>query len=143
MSVNQATNQVSVDRRKEMDNHNRKGDKMTNHTYEHENEANQLGSFIAGLLIGGLAGAVAMLVLAPQSGKKTRAQIQQKSIELREQTTEAVEDALKQAGIKARQIKDDVREKADELEQRGQAMVDEQKEHWSALVQAGKAAIHS
>ncbi len=116
---------------------------MDNHNYGHENDANQLGSFIAGLLVGGLAGAVTLLLLAPQSGKKTRSQIQQKSIELREQTTEAVEDALKQAGAKARQITADVREKADELEQRGQAVVDEQKEHWSELVQAGKAAIHS
>jgi gas vesicle protein len=124
-------------------NHNRKGDKMDNHTYEHENGANQVGSFIAGLLIGGLAGAVAMLLLAPQSGKKTRAQIQEKSIELRDQTTEAVEDALKQTRTKARQITADVREKADELEQRGQDVVDEQKENWATLVKAGKAAIHS
>jgi len=35
---------------------------------------------LAGLLIGGLAGAGAMLLLAPQSGKETRAQIQQKTM---------------------------------------------------------------
>jgi len=116
---------------------------MDNQNCEHENDANQLGGFLAGLLIGGLAGAVAMLLLAPQAGKKTRTQIQQKSIELRDQTTEAVEDALAQTRGKARQITADVREKADELEQRGQEVVDEQKEHWATLVKAGKAAIHS
>ena len=33
-----------------------------------------------GMLIGGLVGAVTMLLLAPQSGKRTRAQIQQEAI---------------------------------------------------------------
>jgi gas vesicle protein len=120
---------------------NRKEDGLDNQNHEHENDVNQVGGFFAGLLIGGLAGAVAMLLLAPQSGKRTRAQIQLKSIELREQTTEAVEDALKQTRAQARQIRADVREKADELQERGQAVLDEQKEHWSALVEAGKTAV--
>ena len=120
---------------------NRKEDELDNHNHEHENGVNQVGGFFAGLLIGGLAGAVAMLLLAPQSGKRARTQIQLKGMELRDQTTEAVEDALKQTRSKARQIKADVREKADELQQRGQAVLDEQKEHWSALVEAGKTAV--
>ncbi len=120
---------------------NRKEDELDKHHHEHENGANQVGGFFAGLLIGGLAGAVAMLLLAPQSGKRTRAQIQLKSMDLREQTAEAVEDALKQTRTKARQIRADVREKADELQQRGQAVLDEQKENWSALVEAGKTAV--
>ena len=44
---------------------------------------NQFESFVAGLLVGGLSGAGAMLLLAPQSGKKMRAQIQKKSNDLR------------------------------------------------------------
>ena len=114
---------------------------MDSHSDEHENDVNQLGGFIAGLLVGGLAGAVAMLLLAPQSGKRTRAKIQQKSIELREQTTEAVEDAMAQARTKGRQIRAYVREKADELQQRGQDVLDEQKERLSTLVKAGKTAV--
>ena len=120
---------------------NRKEDGLDTHDHEHENDVNQVGGFFAGLLMGGLAGAGAMLLLAPQSGKRTRAQIQLKSMELREQTTEAVEDALKQTRSKARQIRADVREKADELQQHGQAMLDEQKERWSTLVEAGKTAV--
>ena len=114
---------------------------MDNHSQEHENDANNTWGFLAGLLIGGLAGAVAMLLLAPQSGKRTRAKIEQKSIELREQTTEAVEDAMAQARTKGRQIRAGVREQAEALQQRGQAVLDEQKEHWSALVEAGKTAV--
>jgi len=112
---------------------NHKEDEMDNHNHEHENGVNQVGGFLAGLLIGGLVGAVAMLLLAPQSGKRTRAQIQLKSMELREQTTEAVEDAMAQARTKGRQIRAGVREKADELQQRGQDVLDEQKERLSTL----------
>jgi len=120
---------------------NRKEDELDNHYHEHENGVNQVGGFFAGLLIGGLAGAVAMLLLAPQSGKRTRTQIQLKGMELRDQTTEAVEDAMVQARTKGRQIRADVREKADELQQRGQAVLDEQKERLSTLVEAGKTAV--
>ena len=75
-----------------------------------------------------------MLLLAPQSGKKTRAQIQHNSIELRDQTVKTVEGAVAQARGKARQITDDVREQAGELQQRGQDMLDEQKGHLSKTI---------
>ena len=49
-----------------------------NHNHEDDNDAGEPGGFwvglLAGLLIGGLAGAVAMLLLAPQSGKKDTGQ---------------------------------------------------------------------
>ena len=82
---------------------------------------------LAALLIGSLAGAVTMLLLAPQSGKKTRRKLRRQSHELREQTAETVEDALDQARDKSHQITHDVRKQAEELEQRGQAMLDGQK----------------
>ena len=114
---------------------------MNNYSQGNGDNAKYGWGFLAGLLVGGLAGAVAMLLLAPQSGKKTRAQIQQNSIELRDQTAKAVEGAVAQARGKARQITDDVHEQAGELQQRGQDVLDEQKENWSALVQAGKTAV--
>jgi gas vesicle protein len=117
------------------------GFSMDNYNQEHENDANTLWAFIAGLVFGGLIGAGTMLLLAPQSGKKTRAQIQQKSLELRDQTTEAVEGAMEQAGVKARQISADVRKQAKELEQRGQEILEEQKKRWITLVESGKTAV--
>lgn len=94
---------------------------------EHENDVNGPGGawagMLAGLLIGGLAGATAMLLLAPQSGKRTRAKLQKQSHELRKQTAETVEDTLAQARGTARQITHDVRKQAEELEQRGQAIL--------------------
>ena len=100
---------------------------MTHLNHEHENDANAAWPFMAGLLIGSLAGAGAMLVLAPQSGQKTRIQLQKETVKLRDQTTEAVEDAVSQTSDKARQFGADVRKQAKELEKRGQAMIDEQK----------------
>jgi gas vesicle protein len=107
---------------------------------ESESIAKYVWSFLVGLLLGGLIGAVAMLLLAPQSGKKTRAQIRQTSTELRDQTVKSVEGAVTQARGKARQITDDVREQAGELQKRGQDVLDEQRGHLSeALKDAGKA----
>ena len=95
---------------------------------------------LAGLLVGALAGAGAMLLLAPQSGKKTRAQIQQNSIELRDQTVKTVEGAAAQARGKARQITDGVREQAGELQQRGQDVLDRKRGQLSeTLKDAGEA----
>jgi len=114
---------------------------MNNHSDEHETNGNHPGNFLAGVLLGGLAGAGAMLLLAPQSGKRTRAQIQLKGMELRDQATEAVEDGMAQTRAKARQITADVREKAKEIQQSGQDMLAEQKARLSAAVAAGKTAI--
>ena len=102
--------------------------------------AKYLWGFLVGLLMGGLAGAMAMLLLAPQSGKETRGQIRKQGIELRDQTVRNVEGAVAQARGKARQITDDVREQAGELQQRGQDLLAEQRGHLSrSLKDAGEA----
>lgn len=108
---------------------------------EHKSEANHPMGFIRGLLLGGLAGAVAILLVAPQSGEKTRAKIVNKSTELRDQTVGTVEDAMTQARAKTHQITADVRDKAEKLQQRGQEVLAEQKEHLSAAVESGNAAV--
>lgn len=46
------------------------------------------GVFLIGFVVGGVAGAVAALLLAPQSGEETRALIKDKSIELRDKASE-------------------------------------------------------
>ncbi|MCB9418347.1 MAG: YtxH domain-containing protein [Ardenticatenaceae bacterium] len=52
---------------------------------------NELGSFLAGFVIGGLVGAAVALILAPQSGQDTRSQIVGKSQSLREQSGERLQ----------------------------------------------------
>jgi gas vesicle protein len=97
---------------------------MEEHNQEQQHTGNNVLFFLGGMFAGGLVGAVAALLLAPQSGKETRDQIQRKGIELREQAEETVEGTKAQA----RQITDDLREKAEELQQRGQDVLGEQRE---------------
>jgi len=110
---------------------NRKHEHEHGHEHECEPGAVEQGSvwasMLAGLLIGGLAGAVAMLLLAPQSGKRTRAKLRRRSNALRDQaaaTMETVEDAVADARDKSQQVTHDAREQAERLEKRGQALFD-------------------
>lgn len=69
-------------------------------------------------ILGGLAGAGTMLLLAPHSGKKTRARLQEQGVKLRNLITEG------RSG-KARRMKDHTRRQSEEVEQSSQAMLDE------------------
>jgi len=114
---------------------------MENPNIEYVSEERHPMNFITGLLLGGLAGSVMMLLMAPQSGRKTRAKIQKRSIELRDQTVETVQEAVTQARTKAHQITTDVQGKVVELKQRGQEVLTEQKEQLSAVVESGNAVV--
>ena len=67
---------------------------------------NEFGAFAIGLVIGGLAGVVAALLFAPQSGEQTRAQIKEKSIELRDKAQQSSQDAMARADELANQLKE-------------------------------------
>jgi gas vesicle protein len=54
---------------------------------------NNGAAFFAGLVIGGLVGASVALLLAPQSGQETRAQIRNKSVELKDLAAKRFQDA--------------------------------------------------
>lgn len=114
---------------------------MDNPGQEYKRYINNSWGFLVGLLVGSLVGAGTMLLLAPQSGKKTRAKIQKKSLELRNHSAEAIEDAVSQAGAKVRQVRTGVRKEVKVLDHRGKAMFGEQKKRWSTLVDAGKIAV--
>ena len=51
-------------------------------------------SLLTGLLFGALAGFGAMILLAPQSGKKTRIQIGEKNMELQNRATDTYDDLV-------------------------------------------------
>ena len=44
----------------------------------------QIGTLFVGLLAGAMAGVIATLLLAPQSGEETRTQIREKGVELKD-----------------------------------------------------------
>ncbi|HET6846136.1 MAG TPA: YtxH domain-containing protein [Anaerolineales bacterium] len=114
---------------------------MNNYDKTPEYQSSNMGSVVAGLLIGAAAGAAAMLLLAPQSGKATRQQIQDKSIELRERTTGMVDDAVRQVRAGANSLVADGRRKAEALKGQGQELVAEQLDRVSAAAQASKKAV--
>lgn len=82
-----------------------------------------LGSFLAGFVIGGLIGAGVALLMAPQSGEETRALIADKSIELRDQVAES-------AG--------EMQTRASDLAQQTSKKYDDQVKRIQAAVEAGK-----
>jgi len=105
-----------------------------NHEYRHP--ANNVLGVLAGILIGGLTGAVTMLLLAPQSGQDTRRQIREKGIELRDRTSEMIEDTVAQVRTNTNKLTMGVRKY-------GQEMAVEQLDHVSEAAQAGKKAIQN
>lgn len=88
-----------------------------------------LGSFLSGVIIGGLIGAAAALLMAPQSGEETRAVIREKGIELRDKAAETAEDARTRAT-----------EVAQTVQQRGKEIYDEQRTRVERAIDAGKQA---
>ena len=116
---------------------------MINENEEPQVHSNNVFGVLFGMLIGSLAGAVTMLLLAPQSGKETRTQLREKGIELRDQTTEMVKDTVAQVRSNADKITAGGREKAKELLRQGEALVIEQLDHVSEAAKAGKKAIQS
>ena len=113
-----------------------------NQEYKYPANNNTLG-ILAGLMIGSLAGAIAMLLLAPRSGKDTRMQMKEKGIELRDRTTEMMEDTMAQVRSNADKMAASGREKIKELKHQGQELAVEQLERVSAVVEAGKTAVEN
>ena len=100
---------------------------MVNENQVPEYHNNNILSVLVGLLVGTLAGAITMLLLAPQSGEDTRMQIRERGIELRNQTTGMMDEAVAQMRLNRNKITMGSRQKAQELLHQGQALV---VEHW-------------
>lgn len=86
---------------------------------EHDSD---IGNFLSGFIIGGLVGAAAALLLAPQSGEETRAVLREKGIELKDRAVETAEEtrmraeaALEEARMRAEQAMEEVRVRAEEV----------------------------
>jgi len=117
---------------------------MKTHEHEVENtehETYAAKSVLTGLLVGGVIGAVTALLYAPRSGEETRAELRDKAIELRDRTTETVRDTVSQAKSRAYDVKDNVWEKAEELKQRGQHVLNEQLDRVSHAAEVGKKKV--
>lgn len=87
-------------------------------------DSDDFGSFLAGLVVGGLVGAAMALLMAPQSGEETRSVIRDRGIELKDRAVEysgtardravaAVDDAR----VRADEALEDLRHRTNELAQ--------------------------
>ena len=93
------------------------------------------GAFLIGFVVGGVAGAVTALLLAPQSGEETRTMIHDKTIELRDQASETIEETVakaeksaNEAVAKAEALLKQAKQKAGEVAEKGQVLLEESKE---------------
>ncbi|NIM92354.1 MAG: hypothetical protein GTO18_01385 [Anaerolineales bacterium] len=95
-----------------------------------------IGAFITGFVFGGIVGAAISLLLAPQSGEETRALIRDKSIELYDTMEQTALETRKQA----EQLASDAKARAEDLQRRGQVVLEEQVARIERAVEAGKKA---
>jgi len=116
---------------------------LENNTKEQAYNTKNTKSVLLGLLFGGLTGAIAMLLFAPQSGKRTRTQIYQEGIELRDRTTTEIEKAAEQVRSETERITTEVRERVGELKQLGQKKLAEEMDHASEALDAWNMAAEA
>jgi gas vesicle protein len=97
-------------------------------------ERDEFGAFLIGFIIGGLTGAVAALLMAPHSGEETRTVIKEKAIELKDRTSHGLDDMYAQAEAAAaeararfEELAQLTKERAEELQRKGQVVLEEQK----------------
>ena len=94
--------------------------------------------FFAGLIIGGLVGAALAILMAPQSGEETRAQLREKSYDLKNTAGESMADTRARADA----IIADARERAEQIIADARAHADtiqaQAKDTVSKVAQRGK-----
>jgi len=108
---------------------------------EYTEQSSHVKSTLAGLIIGGLVGAGTILLFAPQPGEKTRAELKEGVLELRDRTTETVKDTITQVKSKADQIKAEVQVKAQDIQHQGKDLLVKQLDRVSHVAEAGKKAL--
>jgi gas vesicle protein len=113
-----------------------------NTSQELEYSSNIPGIMI-GLVIGSLAGAFTMLLLAPQSGKRTRALIQKRGLVLVDSATKLVDDTVSEVNTRRKRLLVGGRKQAKKIIKQGQEAVAEQLDHVSKAAEAGKKAVKS
>ncbi len=97
-------------------------------------DGDEFGAFLIGFIIGGLTGAAIALIMAPQTGEETRAVLRDRAIELRDKAQETAQTVQEQVGTqadvvrsKATDLASKAKASADDLRQRGQVVVEQQR----------------
>lgn len=90
-------------------------------------DGSDFGAFIAGFVIGGLVGAATALILAPQSGANTRAQIAAKSEELKQAGEEQYLEYRDKAQTSIAQAQAKAHDTSEQVQERARIVLDEGK----------------
>lgn len=117
---------------------------MNNYDYDDQEFHEMTGSarhVLTGIVVGGLIGATAMMLLAPRSGEEMRSEIKDKAMDLRDRTTEGVKERVSQVVSRAENLKGGLRGKSQDLKHRGQDVLIEQLDRVSEAVEAAKKAL--
>lgn len=91
-----------------------------------ENEG-EIGAFMAGFVIGGLVGAATALIMAPQSGAETRAQIAAKGDEWRRVGEEQFQEYRTYAESTADDVRGRMADTSGQVQERARIVLDEGK----------------
>lgn len=113
---------------------------MTHDEHDHaeHHRGGNFGSWVAGFVVGGLAGLAASLLMAPQSGRETRELVRYKATQLRQAAEQTAQETKEKVG----QLSDEAKTQVDTLRQKGMEYVDETKSRVNrvatAVTQAAK-----
>lgn len=117
---------------------------MNNYDYEYnepQETTDATKHILTGIVVGGLIGATAMLLLAPRTGEEIRSEIKDRAMDLRDRTTETVKDTVSQVVSRAGDLKGDLRGRSKDFKKRGQDVLIEQLDRVSEAVEAAKKAL--
>jgi len=106
-----------------------------------DNGNSEIGAFLAGFVIGGLVGAATALILAPQSGSETRAQIAAKGEDLRRVGEEQFTDYRARAEEAVSEARSRVETSSEEVQERARIVLDEGKGRVSEALEKGKQQV--
>ena len=82
------------------------------------------GKFLAGFVVGGALGALAGILLAPQSGEETREILSDASKDVAKKTDKTVKDIQEKADA----VVSDLQQKSDEIMEKINALINKQKD---------------
>lgn len=100
--------------------------------------------FFAGLIIGGLVGAALAILLAPQSGEETRAQIRDKGLEFKDRAEEGVLEARHRAQKQMASLQDQITTLQDQvmaLQEKGKETFEKGKHSATEAISRGRHAL--
>lgn len=119
---------------------------MDNYEYDYDTEqvpemTDATKHILTGIVVGGLIGATAMLLLAPRTGEEMRAELRDKAVDFRDRTSETMKDTVSQVVSRAGDLKGGLRGRSQDFKKRGQDVLIEQLDRVSEAVEAAKRVL--